>query len=96
MLDAADGAEALALAERHNGPIHLLLTDVVLPGINGRELADRIRTAWPRTAVLYTSGYTGDVIAHRGVLQPDFAYIPKPYTAAEISAKVRELLEEKA
>jgi signal transduction histidine kinase len=95
VLDAADGAAALALAERHNGPIHLLLTDVVLPGINGLELADRIRTSWPKTAVLYTSGYTADVIVQRGVLQSDVSYIPKPYTAAEIAAKVRELLEAK-
>ena len=76
-------------------PMRLVFGDRATYGINGRELADRIRTAWPKTAVLYTSGYTADVIAQRGVLQPAVAYIPKPYTAAEIAAKVRELLEQK-
>jgi two-component system cell cycle sensor histidine kinase/response regulator CckA len=92
VLDAGDGAEAMALCRRYSGPIHLLLTDVVLPGFNGRELADRLRTARPEAAVLYTSGYTDDVIAHRGVLDRNMAYIPKPYTADELAAKVREVL----
>jgi signal transduction histidine kinase/CheY-like chemotaxis protein len=90
VIDAADGPQALALSESHAGPIHVLLTDVVLPGMNGREVADRITVARPEIAVLFTSGYTADVIAHRGVLDRDVAYIPKPYTAEAIAEKVRE------
>ena len=93
VLDAADGAQALSLCARHPGPIHVLLTDVVLPGINGRELADRVRARRPDVVVVFTSGYTDDVIAHRGVLDKDVAFIPKPYTTHEVVAKVREVLK---
>jgi signal transduction histidine kinase/ActR/RegA family two-component response regulator len=93
ILDVSDGAQALALSARHDGPIDVLLTDVVMPGINGRELADQLKTARPELAVLYTSGYTQDVIAHRGVLDRNVAYIPKPYTAGELAAKIREALK---
>ena len=92
VLDAVDGPQALALSGQYAGPIHVLLTDVVLPGINGRELADRLKAARPQVVVLYTSGYTDDVIAHRGVLDRNMAFIPKPYTAEELAAKVREVL----
>ena len=68
VLEAADGAAALALVQRHPGPIDLLLTDVVMPGMNGRELAEYLKKRLPVVKVLYTSGYTHDVIAHRGVL----------------------------
>jgi len=93
VLEAGDGAQALELAGSDVGPIHLLLTDVVLPGINGRELAERLSTLLPALKVLYTSGYTHDVIAHRGVVDRDVAYIAKPYTPAALAAKVREVLE---
>ena len=92
VLQAADGHQALSLAERHSGAIAVLLTDVVLPGMNGRELADRFRIGRPGTKVIYTSGYTQDLIAHRGVLYDDISYIPKPYTADQIAAKVREAI----
>jgi PAS domain S-box-containing protein len=92
VLEAANGTNALALAERHPGPIHLLLTDVVLPGMNGRELAERLKKLLPDVKVLYTSGYTYNVIAHRGVLNPGVAYIAKPYTPDDLAAKVREVL----
>ncbi len=92
VLHAAEGRQALTLAERHSGAIDVLLTDVVLPGMNGRELADRFRIARPNTKVIYTSGYTQDLIAHRGVLHDDISYIPKPYTADQIAAKVREAM----
>jgi signal transduction histidine kinase len=92
VIDAADADQALARSEQHAGPIDVLLTDVVLPGMNGRELAERIKTARPAIAVLYTSGYTDDVIAQRGVLDREVAYIAKPYTAEAIAAKIREVL----
>jgi CheY-like chemotaxis protein len=92
VLEAADGASALALVESHPGPIDLLLTDVVLPGMNGRELAACLKKLLPAVKVLYTSGYTYNVIAHRGVLDRDVAYIAKPYTPDGLAAKVREVL----
>src|SRR5215831_10004219 len=92
VLQAAEGSQALTMAECHSGAIDVLLTDVVLPGMNGRELANRFRIVRPDTKVIYTSGYTQDLIAHRGVLHDDISYIPKPYTADQIAAKVREAL----
>ena len=92
VLEAADGAAALALVQRHPGPIDLLLTDVVMPGMNGRELAEYLKKRLPVVKVLYTSGYPHDVIAHRGVLDGDMAYIAKPYTPDRLAAKVREVL----
>ena len=73
VLQAAEGNQALTLAERHSGANDVLLTDVVLPGMNGRELANRFRIVRPDTKVIYTSGYTQDLIAHRGVLHDDIS-----------------------
>ena len=93
VIEASDGTQALALAGSHTGPIHVLLTDVVLPGMNGRELADRIKCVRPEVAVIYTSGYTDDAIAQRGVLDVGVAFIPKPYTADEVAARIREAMK---
>jgi CheY-like chemotaxis protein len=92
VLEAPDATTAIDLAERHPSPIHLLLTDVVLPGMNGRELAERLRVQRPEIKILYTSGYTRDVIAHRGVLDREVCFIPKPYSPEALAAKVREVL----
>jgi signal transduction histidine kinase/ActR/RegA family two-component response regulator len=92
VLQAAEASQALKMAECHSGAIDVLLTDVVLHGMNGRELANRFRIARPDTKVIYTSGYTQDLIAYRGVLHDDISYIPKPYTADQIAAKVREAM----
>ena len=92
VLEAADGAKALALVEGYPGLIDLLLTDVVLPGMNGRELAECLRKLLPAVKVLYTSGYSQNLIAHRGVLYGDVAYIAKPYTPDGLATKVREVL----
>jgi two-component system, cell cycle sensor histidine kinase and response regulator CckA len=94
VLTAADGEEALQICKRHQGPIHLLLTDVVMPKMGGRELATRIVVERPTLKVLYTSGYTDDAIAHHGVLDPGVRFVAKPVTPAELTRKVREVLDE--
>jgi len=94
ILEAANGDEAMDVAQKHSGEIHLLLTDVVLPGINGRELGERLRMLRPKLKVLFTSGYTSEVIARRGVLDDGLAYIAKPFTPDRLAAKVREVLNE--
>ena len=93
VLSAAGGDEALALLERHEHPVHLLLTDVVMPGMNGRALADRVGERWSGMKVLYTSGYTDDAIAQHGVLNEGAIFVSKPFTAAELIQKVREVLD---
>ena len=93
VLEAANGAIALELAGRHSGPIELLLTDVVMPGMNGRELSDRLCELRPRIKVLFMSGYTENVIVHQGVLKSGIAYIAKPMTPEALGAKIRETLE---
>jgi CheY-like chemotaxis protein len=91
-LETARGGEALLVAERHPEPIHLLLTDVVMPGMTGRELADRLKPLRPEMRVLYMSGYAADVIAHRGVLDSGVNYIQKPLGPSALAAKIREVL----
>ena len=92
VLDAANGGDALALAGRHDGPIHLLLTDVVMPHMTGNELADRLRPSRTEMKVLYMSGYAADVIARRGLMESDGAYVAKPFAPDALAAKVREVL----
>lgn len=94
VLAAKDGAEAMEVFAVHVGSISLLLTDVVLPCMNGRELYEEAAKRNPALKVLYMSGYTGDVIAHRGVLDEGVHMIQKPFTVQELAAKVRELLDE--
>ena len=93
LLQAANGAEALEAAQNHAEPIHLLLTDVVMPGMNGRELVERLQPQRPGMRVLYMSGYTEDVIARDGALDPRLAYIAKPFAPAVLAAKVRQTLD---
>jgi two-component system, cell cycle sensor histidine kinase and response regulator CckA len=92
VLGAAHGGEALALEAGHSGPIDLMLTDVIMPGMTGRELADQLIALRPNMKVLYMSGYTQNVIAHQGVLDPSVAYLPKPFTPQGLAAKVHEVL----
>jgi DNA-binding response OmpR family regulator len=68
------------------------LTDVIMPGMTGKELADRFVTLWPRTKVLFVSGYSADVLGRHGVLDPDVAYVAKPFTPTELATRVREVL----
>jgi two-component system, cell cycle sensor histidine kinase and response regulator CckA len=88
LLVASHGAEAVALAERH-GAIDVLLTDVVMPGMSGRDLANRLAPLHPEMEVLYTSGYTEEVIAHHGVLDPGLRFLPKPYTPQSLASAVQ-------
>ena len=92
ILQAARGDEARLLAETYPGPIHLLLTDVVMPGMTGRELAEHLSPARPSMKVLYMSGYAEDVIANRGLLDPGLLYIAKPFAPQALALKVREAL----
>ena len=92
VLSATHGEEALRRAREHSGTIDLLLTDVIMPGMTGKELADRLSQSRPAMKVLYTSGYSGEVIAHRGVLDAGVAYLPKPFTPEALALKVRSVL----
>ncbi|MEW6322714.1 MAG: PAS domain S-box protein [Acidobacteriota bacterium] len=92
-LAAGSPADALRLAEQHDGAIHLLLTDVIMPGMNGRELATLLSARYPNLKCLFMSGYTANVIAHRGVLDPGVHFLQKPYTPKDLAAKLREALE---
>ena len=93
VLAAAGAAEALRLEEGHEGPLHLLLTDVVMPGLNGRELAARLMATRPDLKVLYVSGYADDALGEHGVLAPGIAYLPKPFTPDTLLDKVRAVLD---
>jgi hypothetical protein len=93
VLEAAHGDAALALVATHQGPLDLLVTDVVMPGLSGRDLADRLTAARPDLRVLFVSGYSGEALAHHGILDPDLAYLEKPFSPDALAIKVREVLD---
>ena len=93
ILEAPDGVQALELAEKHAGKIQLLITDVVMPRISGRELATRLTTARAGLKVLYISGYTDDSIFRHGVLEGGMSFLQKPFNLKAIAQKVREVLD---
>lgn len=93
VLEAASSEAALGIARLHPGPIHLLLTDVVLPGESGRRLADELLVRRPELRSLFMSGYTEEAIVHRGVLAANTAFIHKPFTGDGLAAKVRQVLD---
>jgi response regulator RpfG family c-di-GMP phosphodiesterase len=94
VLEAANGEEALRLVQENMGErIHLLLTDVVLPQIGGKELADKLKMFRPDLKVLYTSGYTDYAIVHHGVLDSGTHFLQKPFSLKTLSRKVREVLD---
>jgi signal transduction histidine kinase/CheY-like chemotaxis protein len=93
VLAAENPEQALRLATEHEGPIHLLITDVVMPDMSGRDLADRLTEDSPDISVIYMSGYTADVIAHRGVLEAGVDFLSKPFTRDVLTLKVREVLD---
>jgi PAS domain S-box-containing protein len=93
VIEAADGAVAMQIAVAHEGVIHLLLTDVIMPGMNGRELAQRISEIRPNVKVLYMSGYTENVIGQDGTLDAGVRLLQKPFNLRDLKSKVREVLD---
>jgi PAS domain S-box-containing protein len=93
VLAASDGHEALSLAEQHAGSIHILVTDVVMPGMSGREVGRRLAVKRPGMRVLYLSGYADDSIVNHGVLEPGLAFLQKPFTPESLARRVREVLD---
>ncbi|HSN92631.1 MAG TPA: PAS domain S-box protein, partial [Anaeromyxobacteraceae bacterium] len=93
VLVAGNGIEAMELLAGHRGPLDLLLTDVVMPGVNGRQVADAVRRHWPDARILFVSGHTDDVIAARGVLEPNVHLLQKPHSGSLLLARVRQVLD---
>ena len=93
VLEAPDGDVALHVAHKHRGPIHLLLTDVVMPVLSGRRLAEQLALVRPDMKVLYASGYTDDSVVRHGILEAGTAYLQKPFTPDSLARKVREVLD---
>ncbi len=96
VFEASNGEQAVQVAELMDEPIHLLLTDVVMPKMNGRDLADKLVSSHPETSVLFMSGYTDDIIARQGILEEDVHFLGKPFTPRTLATKVREVLDSKA
>ena len=93
VLEGGNAAEALESARRHQGPIHLLVADVVMPGASGRDLARELAQSRPATKVLYVSGYTDDAIVHHGMLEEGLNFLQKPFTPSALARKLREVLD---
>jgi CheY-like chemotaxis protein len=93
VLSAASGEEALEVARAHDAPLHMLVTDVIMPGMNGRQLADELAERRPGLRVLYVSGYTRDVIAHHGVVETGVDLLEKPYSRLSLLRRVRAALD---
>jgi CheY-like chemotaxis protein len=93
VLEAEDGDQALRIADDHQGAIHVLLTDIMMPGINGKEMADRFLVVRPDTKPIFMSGRAAEVISDAGVLIPVDAFLAKPFTVERLLNKVRERLE---
>lgn len=94
VIEASNGAEALLRCEQHRGPLHLLLSDVVMPQMSGRKLAESLIKLRPELKVLYMSGYTDDSIFRHGVLDEEIAFLQKPFTVESLARKVREVLDQ--
>lgn len=93
VLQAGNGADAIALADNYKEHIDLLITDVVMPGMNGRELSECLMRLHPEMRVLFTSGYSEDAIAHHGIVETGIHFVGKPYTLLALASKIRELLQ---
>lgn len=93
VLDALDGSEGVRVAEQHKTPIHLLLTDVVMPGMSGRDVAEQVKRHHPETKVLFMSGYTDNSIVHHGILEEGVAFLSKPFASEVLVRKIRQVLD---
>ena len=93
VLAAATPGQAMETAKTHEGDIHLVITDVVMPEMNGWDLSRQIQNFYPNIKVLFMSGYTADVIAHQGVLDGGVHFLQKPFSNKDMAAKIRELLD---
>jgi two-component system cell cycle sensor histidine kinase/response regulator CckA len=96
VLESQDVEDALRIAQRREQTIQLLITDVVMPHMNGRALAEAIKVTQPQVKVLYMTGYTDDAIVHHGVLAPGTALLQKPFTPGTLVRKVRQVLDQPA
>jgi YesN/AraC family two-component response regulator len=94
VLEAADAERAMRVAQGHARVIHLLLTDVVMPGASGRDLADRLGPLRPEMKIVYMSGYTDHAIVHKGVLEPGLTYLEKPFMKEDLTRTVRAVLDD--
>ena len=95
VLAASTPTEAIELAGGHSGEIHLLITDMVMPGMNGRDLAKRFLSIYPDMKCLFMSGYTPNMIAHQGILDEGVYFIQKPFSRNDLTTRVREILDQK-
>lgn len=93
VIEAASAEQALQIAEVFSGPIHLLLTDVIMPGMSGRQLAERIHNKRPQTKIIYMTGYTDDMVVQHRVLEPGVNMLQKPFTRLDLAQKVRSTLD---
>lgn len=91
-IEASHGREALTAIEQHAGPVHLVLTDIKMPGMTGRELGRHVEQRWPGTPILYMSGFASEVF-HGGLLEAGAPFLAKPFTQEDLATKVRDLLE---
>jgi two-component system, cell cycle sensor histidine kinase and response regulator CckA len=94
ILQAESGKKALGIIEKQSGPIDLLLTDVVMPGMSGRELAEAFSLQHPNLKVLFQTGYTDDAIIRHGILKEKVVFLQKPYTPLSLVKKVRQVLDQ--